>query len=129
MNINFLKNIWVIVIFLFLFACKTSEPVQTNKIDNRTRDELLQSKIDTTTSAFPTPIKIGEPILLANQMALIYCDMKQYEDKDMSDKDVLNAFENLDNKYQVLQERVHKLTSQEKQEYQQQFEEKIKKCK
>ena len=128
MKIHFFTYILAVAAFMFLFACKTSEPTKISAVDNRSRDEILQSKVDTAPVALPIPMKLGEATLLANEMASTYCDMKQYEDKDLLDEEMLMAYEKLEQKYSILEGKVRKLAPKEKKEHKRLFKEYTKKC-
>jgi len=114
--------------FVFLLACKTSQPTIQGTNGEKTREELLQSKVDTNSHVYPIPIKISEATLYAHKSATLFCKMKGFDDKDMSDKQVAEDYNKLNQEYLRIQNNINKMPPEEKLKYESIFNKEIKKC-
>lgn len=117
-----------IIVLLFHFSCKTSESIQSNVVSEQTQQELLQSSIDTNSSASLSDEEIQRITLMAHEAARLYCSMKQFEGKDMKDIKVAKAFDPLDQEFSKIQKEANKLNSMGKLEYDRVFEKAKTKC-
>jgi hypothetical protein len=118
----------VLFFFILLYSCKTSESSQSGAMNEQTRQELLQSSIDTAMTAGLSPEEIHRITLMAMEAAKLYCNIKQFEDKDMSVLSNSKAYDKLNSEYTILQGKVSKLDNAGKLEYDRVFEESKAKC-
>ena len=113
---------------LFLFACKTSQTTQSNTITEKSREDILQSKIDTSAFVSLSPEEIRKATLLAQEMGQIYCSIRRYDKVDMTIIVNQKAVSALRFDSTQLQKKVNALSEYVKGEYDRVLEESTERC-
>lgn len=117
----------ILFLFILLYSCKTSESTQSEAMNEQTHTELLQSSIDTTVVS-NSPEELQRIMFMAQEAAQLFCNLKQFEGKDMNDITIAKAYDKIYNEYRKIQFEVDKLDSMGKMEYDRIFEESKTKC-
>ena len=117
-----------LAVVLFLFACKTSQTTQSNTITEKSREEVLQSKVDTSAFVSLSPEETRKATLLAQEMGQIYCNIRRYDKMDMTIIVNAKAVSALRFDSTQLQKKVNLLSDFLKDEYDQVLEKSTEKC-